>query len=211
MNPKPPEQKEGEEVKLVVRRHPWFFFKPLGKTLFFVVVILGFFYFFGASIYTSVAFIIGLIAIILILSNAWIRWSKTVYLVSNQRIITVNQENWFEKEVSEGTLYNILFISHKIRGLWRTILRMGTIHIRVSGVVEEEIVFEDVANPYEIQKKIVEIQREYTDTEAMTQADESEEDFLGGKNKKRKKRDEKDLNKSDVNKNTSKKKKMILR
>lgn len=215
MNYKIPQQKDDEEVKLVVRRHPWFFAKPLRNVLFFVIIILCFFYFFGASIYTSVAIIICLIIIILILSNAWVRWSKTVYLVTNRRIITVNQENWFEKEVSEGTLYNILFISHKIRGLWRTILKMGTIHIRVSGVVEEEIVFEDVANPYEVQKKIVEIQREFTDTEATTQADEGEEDFFGEKNSKKKKSSEnnsqKSENDSDKNSEKKEKKKMIIR
>lgn len=193
------EQNRNEEIKLVIRHHPWYFFKPFCWSLIPLIIILITFYKAGASIYSSYALGIGLFIIVYIWLGSWVCWSKTIYLLTNQRIISVTQESWFTREVAESNLELILFISHKISGPLRTLLNMGSIHIRTSGVVEEEIVLKDISNPYEVQRKIVETQKEYTGKKAdIRSEDEVQKDFL-------EKDDDKDI-KSDRNK-----KKTIIR
>lgn len=154
-------QNEKEEVMEVIKYHGIFIIKPLLLILTLIIILVALFYFFGASTITSYSLIIIGLAILYIIALNWFRWANTTYLLTNQRIICVYQESWFKRTVSESTLANILFISHKINGFLSTLLNIGSIHIRTSGVVEEEIVLQNISDPYQIQQEIVEAQKKF--------------------------------------------------
>lgn len=177
-------QNEKEEVLEVIKYHGIFLIKPLLLILGLILILITLFYFFGASTISSYALMIVSLAIFYIVAINWFKWANTTYLLTNQRIICVNQESWFKRTVSEATLANILFISHKINGFLATIFNIGSIHIRTSGVVEEEIVLKNIADPYQIQQEIVEAQKKFTGKVAEIKKSPEDKQFWKAKKEK---------------------------
>lgn len=171
-------QNQEEEVVLVVKPHWLFFSIPLVKILAVGAILLTTLHFFGASTLTSYAFFIALGLILYISSINGFRWVNTVYLLTSHRIICVYQTGLFNRMVAESTLENILFISHKISGALSTLLNVGSIHIRASGVTEEEIILEGIFDPYNVQQQITSAQKKYADRgEESKSANSSTESF----------------------------------
>lgn len=165
-------QKEGEKVILAVKQSAIIFVPAFLKILtlwLLVLLIYKFSFDVTWSFYNHLvtySFFIALIWSLYIFLIVFYTWSNTVYLLTNQRIISVDQKSWFSRVISEARLENILFISHKVEGPLQTMLNFGSIHIRASGVVEEEIVFRNINNPYDVQQEIVSSQKEITGKEA---------------------------------------------
>lgn len=151
-----------EKVLLMIKPHPWFFSRILLIIVISVIVILISFYFLGASAVTSYLILASAIITIYVFSRNYYCWSKTHYLLTEERIICYEQEGWVSQTMKEATLNDILFISHEKKGVTNHLVNRGTIYIRTSGGVEEEIVLRNIANPYEVEKKIAEIKRKYT-------------------------------------------------
>jgi len=166
-----------EKIIKVIKRHPWYFFSSIVKIAAMWLVFFVFFKFFWASWPTSYLFFVVLIISLYIIASKWFCWSNTLYLISNQRLILVEQNNWFSRELSETALANILYISHKINGPARTMLNFGSVNIRASGVDEEEIVLCDVANPYIVQQLIVKTQHRTSATIPTTQIQNDDKEF----------------------------------
>lgn len=162
-------QNEQEKVVDVIKYHPWFFVRPLLKILGLLLILLILFKFFGASAVTSYSLFIIIPWITYIILVNWFRWANTVYLITNHRIICVDQSGLFRRIVSEAILTNILFMSHKIEGFLPTFLNIGSVHLRTSGVTEEEIVLKNIKDPYEVQQEIAKAQKKYTGKEAETE------------------------------------------
>lgn len=156
-------QDDKEVVLEVVRQHWKFLIMPIIKIIGLLLILAVLFYFFGASIVTSYAIYIVIIWILYIIAVNWFKWANTIYLLTNHRIVCVYQLGFFKRVVSEAVLENILFLSHKIEGLSNTMLNVGSIHIRASGVTEEEIVLYNIYDPYLVQQEIVQAQKKYTD------------------------------------------------
>ena len=114
----------------------------------------------------------------------YFRWSRTQYILTNHRVISFDQEGPWKKVMKEARLENILFISNKVEGPINSLLEIGSVHIRASGVTEDEIVFERVANPYEVQKEIAEAQKKYAGISAQQESEEEIEDHIRQKTRK---------------------------
>lgn len=155
-------QNDNEKVLLVVKQHGLFAFWATIKTLGLILVYVVILKFFGASTITSYATYIILIWILYIIIFNWFRWANTVYLLTDHRIICVYQYSFFRRIISESTLENILFISNRVEGLVQTFFDVGSIHIRTSGVSEEEMVLSCIKSPYEVEQEIVKAQKKLT-------------------------------------------------
>lgn len=155
-------QKENEKVILVVRQHPWVFFYTGLIILLIVVIYLILFLFTKSSWLVSWGTLIIIVAIIYLIIRAWFVWWNKVYILTNDRIIAVDQSGWFARTVSEANLENILFINHEVKGPIKTVFNFGDVHIRASGVIEDELVLFNVYNPYDIQQEVVKAQKKIT-------------------------------------------------
>lgn len=195
-------QNTGEEVIVATKQNAWFFVPSIFKIidLWLIVALIYHFLGGGAGEETAKGFLQSIIMIsgptswvilvalpwsIYIIASAWFTWANTIYLLTNQRVIEVEQRGWFSRVVSEVTLRNILFISHKIEGPVKTLLNFGSIHIRASGVVEEEIVLANVSEPYDLQQKIVTEQKNLTGKEPTVEIEEQNASFWGKKKVKK--------------------------
>lgn len=148
-------QRSGEQTLLVLRRHPWFFFQPGLKVIVVVLIIVLAIKFLGFSTPTSIIFFISLPFVAYEIGQAWFRWINTVYVLTNERIITVLQRHFFARQVTEAPLDNVMTVTHEIAGPIRSILNFGDVAIRSSGASENEIVLKDVFDPFEVQQKIL--------------------------------------------------------
>lgn len=157
-------RRSNETVILVARFHAWLLM-PIVYIWIFLLAVLGLcLWQFGASGVTSYA--IGGIAVGggLYTFYQWFIWNNGTYIITNQRVIRIEQVSLFNRQISEAELDRIQEISTEIKGPIHTLFNFGTVKIQTaSSTGKVDLV--DVTNPYDIQQEIVRVQRQLTDKE----------------------------------------------
>lgn len=135
----------GEKIVLEVRRH-WF--SLLLETFFLVIFILVPFFILGFLSVSRLVAIPKFTALFVFGSGAWLLvgwmlffviWTNyylDVWIVTDTRIIDVEQHYLFSREISELRLEKIQDVTVEIRGLLATFLRFGDIHVQTAGDVK---------------------------------------------------------------------------
>lgn len=147
-------QRDNEDVLLVVKQNPWVMAKAGFIVLVLAIVAVLSVVFFGASGVSSFAIIGFIILAGIIFLYRWFVWWNGSYILTNQRIIKIDQQSLFHRMVSEAELDRIQDITSEIHGPIQTILNFGTIHIQTASS-STVINLTNVTDPYEIQQKIV--------------------------------------------------------
>jgi uncharacterized membrane protein YdbT with pleckstrin-like domain len=158
------EQFDGEEIRLVFRKHP----VVMRKGLIFAMLglLIGPLYtliltyvdknnpptikFFGIS------FLFSLILGMFILFPWWIRWYFSVYIMTDHRFIQQTR-SLLQINVVDIGLEQIQMINYQITGLQETLLGFGTIVVQT---YVGDLVIKDVHHPAKVQKKMVHILRD---------------------------------------------------
>lgn len=83
-----------------------------------------------------------------------------VWIVTNERIVNINQKGLFSRVVSELELENIQDITTDVRGLIPTFLNYGNLFVQTAAE-RERFLFRNVPNPYAIKDIIMNLQEEY--------------------------------------------------
>jgi len=81
----------------------------------------------------------------------WSDWYNTLYLVTNQRVITTHQHYLWRRQVREVPLAKILEVRHDQSGLIKIALHVGDVIIRTAAA---ELVMHDISNPYNMEQQI---------------------------------------------------------
>lgn len=150
-------QRPNEEIILMRRRHPWVLFRTGLYVLLAIVLVFIAFLIWGAS---KVSVIILIASSIISLSFLIIRWfvyNNDIYILTNHRIINIDQSGFFLRRVSEAELVNIQNVSYEIKGPIKSLLNFGTIEISTAGNTIG-LVLKNVENPHFVQEKIVALQ-----------------------------------------------------
>lgn len=152
-------QRAGEEVIVLVNQHTWVLLPVAITWLFLAAIIGGALWFAGASKISSVIIAAAVIFGIGYSIYQWYMWNYSNYIVTNQRVIKIDQNSLFSRLISEAEIDRIQEISTEISGPIHTMLNFGTIKIQTAsttGMMD----LEDVPDPYNMQQEIVRIQRE---------------------------------------------------
>ncbi len=83
-----------------------------------------------------------------------------VWIVSNQRIIDIEQKGLFKREISEFSLARIQDITVDVSGFLPTLLQFGNVHIQTAGE-EEKFVFKQIPNPHRAKNLILKLCEKY--------------------------------------------------
>ncbi len=153
-------QRSGEEIRIVWRQHPWVLAKP---GLIVIAIILGVavvLKFLGASGYSSLAIVFGLISVAVIGGNALFRWSNSLYILTSERIIDVDQRSILHRVVGELPIENIQDAAYEVKGLVATVLNFGNVVVQTVGGATT-ITIKNVEAPYRIQQEILEARNKY--------------------------------------------------
>jgi hypothetical protein len=147
-------QREDEEVLLMAKQHPW----VMAKTGFIVLIMANLvvlsLLLFGASAYTSWIMIVAIFIAAIMIGYRWFVWWNGAYILTNQRIIRLEQKSLFHRLISEAELDRIQDVTTEIKGFIQTSLNFGTVHIQTASA-QTMIDLTNIINPYEMQQKIV--------------------------------------------------------
>lgn len=131
-----------ERILMVLRRHWWVMVSPILFTLFLLIIpailvsalpslvpavdaswepVLRFFttlYFLGVLLF---AFIL------------WMNYYLDVWIITNERVIDIEQRNLFSRVISEIPMERIQNVSIEIHGVVETLLKFGDITVQTAG------------------------------------------------------------------------------
>lgn len=155
-------QRSDEEVIFVIRRHPWVLAGAGFLTIGLIIVTVLFILFFGLSHLTSFLIIAIIVFFLIYGFYQWFVYNNYLYILTNQRIIIIEQTGLFGRKITEAELEKIQNISVEVKGPIRTFLNFGTITLRTAGI-DPIMILSNVENPYETQQKIIKYCKKYSD------------------------------------------------
>ena len=105
----------------------------------------------GASIF----FLFGLLFVFQTFIDYWL----DVFIVTDKRILDIEQKGLFHRTVSELRLYRVQDVTAEVKGFLHTIFDYGDIYIQTAGE-RERFEFIDVAHPNQMAKTVLELAEE---------------------------------------------------
>lgn len=79
-----------------------------------------------------------------------------VWIVTNDRIVNIEQQGLFSRTISELDLYQIQDVTSEVSGIVKSAFNFGNVHIQTAGNVQR-FVFKSIPNPHEVRKHIVDL------------------------------------------------------
>lgn len=160
-----PTQRPEEKIFLLLRRH-WFgyvSFIIIGLIMSIPLIVLFVYRISFSQDFSPVLLNILILAasayllfIIALLLFGFIDYYLDVYIVTNERIVDIEQSGFFRRKISELHLHQIQDVNAQVKGAFATMLHYGDIHIQTAGE-RENFIFKAVPNPYRISKIIVDL------------------------------------------------------
>lgn len=161
-----PGKEADEEVIFLLRRHWIAILLHLAFTLILALIPLGLF-FLGATYWPSIfefpyreillmAGTIYILVWLIFLLIGWIDYYFDVWIITNKRIIDVEQISLFSREVSESSLDKIQDVTAEVKGVFETIFHFGTIELQTAGT-RGRFTLPHIPNPYEVRQLIAKV------------------------------------------------------
>jgi hypothetical protein len=155
-----PGQRERETIVFILKKH-WSFILPelikgsipllLGLVLPAFPVVSG--YVFDTLVF-SLLYIAWMVFWASYIVYAYRNWQNDRLIVTDQRIIEIDQQGAFSKRVSEIDLDKVTEIHHQIDGLIHTMFNVGTLYIH-AGSHQAGIVTEGIPDPADAQESML--------------------------------------------------------
>lgn len=142
--------REGEKVLFTVRKSLFRLFKPILKFLILFIISLFVLMFSPNEIITLISAVVFLFSISYAFYYALI-WFYDVYIITNMRLICVEQKSLFSKEFAEIELSKIKDVTYQIRGVFATLFKFGSVRIKSEDLVLE---LDSLSDPDEIQEML---------------------------------------------------------
>lgn len=114
----------------------------------------------------------------------WI-WRNNRILVTNERIVDIDQNTIFNRSVATLTLSRIQDVSAEVKGPAQTLLQYGTVVVQTAGQ-EQNFHFDYMPRPYEAEQYILEIHKQYMaahhDDDGVRASEEDRSNSVSGQN-----------------------------
>jgi hypothetical protein len=162
-----PGQLKDEIVLLLLRRHWFILFMRMFFVIISVFVLVVVYFIFGnlnsnfqeSSFYNLLIFGESLATLFLwnFFFILWVDYYLDVWIVTNERIINIEQKGFFNRNISELKLTKIQDVTSEINGFIPTVLNYGNICVQTAGEVER-FTFLQIPNPNHVKNVIVQLQ-----------------------------------------------------
>ncbi|MBD3359609.1 MAG: hypothetical protein GF365_02780 [Candidatus Buchananbacteria bacterium] len=149
-----------EEIITVLHHHPITYAKQIVITL--AIILLAFFlmfYLFSLGTFGVALFLALLLTGVFYGMREFYIWFMNVFIITNQRIIDIDQTGFFNKTVSEADYNKILDVCYSVKGAGQTLLKLGTININATGV---KLVIKNVKDVVKANQILADLIRERT-------------------------------------------------
>jgi len=162
-----PNQREFEKTMFALRRH-WIVPVAITFIFFLLAAIPVIFYYLVQT--TNPGLIAGPIsyplfvlavsayslAILLFYFNSLIDYYLDVWIVTNERIISIEQKGLFSRTIAELKLYRIQDVKAEVHGIIATILDYGEVTVQTAAE-ETHFEFKRLPSPYKMSRQILEL------------------------------------------------------
>ncbi len=157
-----PNQLPGEKIIYFIHRH-WFIFLCIAILLFFLLFAPGIIYilfllqapkilltFSGPLSLLLGIYLLLVLAFGLVL---WINYFFDIVIITNHRILEIEQRNLFNRVIYAVEMSRIEDISVKVEGMFATFFRFGDLEIQTAGTARN-FIFHQIPQPYRVAKDI---------------------------------------------------------
>ncbi|PIV84108.1 MAG: hypothetical protein COZ28_00810 [Candidatus Moranbacteria bacterium CG_4_10_14_3_um_filter_44_15] len=162
-----PGQREGETIILFLRRHWFIFFMRLLLIIVSVIGLITIYYLFiflnsnfQESEYYNLLLFGESLATLFIWNFFFILWLDyylDAWIVTNERIINIEQRGFFVRNISELKLTKIQDVTSEIIGVIPTLLDYGNIYVQTAAE-KERFTFYQIPRPNRVKNAIVQLQ-----------------------------------------------------
>lgn len=150
-----------DESLIKIIRQPWLKL-VISLILPVILILLPFFFLYplfywgnkGIIIFASLL-LIGLVRLI----RNIIIWYWQIFIITNQRIVDIDQKGLFQKTVSDISLTKVQDVFYKIKGVWQTLTRLGDVNIILDDK-KTRIEIKNIRQPRKIQQLILQLKAE---------------------------------------------------
>lgn len=140
--------KQEEEILGIIRQSP---FAYAGRGAFAVLwILVPFFFFFPLMRLGPFGFVIFIALAasgFLYAAREWTMWNHTMLIVTDQRVIDVEHQGFFEREIMDVELKLISKAGVLKRGRLKKLLRVGTVKVKLKKAQAFDIELDAVRNP----------------------------------------------------------------
>jgi len=149
-------QRSNESVILTTRLHPCVLLKPFLQTAFIFLIPALLYVFLDTGPILSWTIAVCLILGLLRAFLAWHAWWNSLVILTDQRVLFLEQRSIVNREFSECSLVSISQVSHQIKGVFNTLFGFGSIEITTGGS-PRPFTLPNMPSPYELQNEIQQV------------------------------------------------------
>jgi len=168
-------QRPSEKIIFILLKHPAVLFRPLlWLSLLSLLPVFAFIYFKFSWVFSYACFFwllfgggYGL--------RAWYCFKESQYILTDERLIRIEQKSFFHKLVMEADLSKIQDVSYEVRGFWSSMLDFGNVEVHIYPPAGAKMVLGQVEEPKKIQQQILNIIPRSNEVIENVQAKESRE------------------------------------
>lgn len=165
-----PGKHDGERVLLVLRRHAFVFVLIAGAVVLFALLPIlvrflipeSFFQNLPGTVWeilVTVALSMYTLFLWLFFAYAWVDYYLDLWIVTDERIVNIEQVGLFNRVISEQRLLRVQDATSDVKGLFPTFLDYGNVFIQTAGE-RERFVFEQVPHPDLVKKLVIQAHEE---------------------------------------------------
>ena len=164
------QQKTYEKVEFIIRRH-WVTFIPVIIFLIVLAVLpIGVYFLLTNSLdsylqnqaYFAAGVLLGSVyylSIILFFYTYFTEFHLDLWIVTNDRLLDIEQKTLFARTISEVDLFQVQDITSEVHGIFPSIFNYGNIILQTAGAVPK-FIFRSVANPNKLREVILNLAAE---------------------------------------------------
>ena len=150
--------KKDEAVVAIIRKHWITLVVPLIGTLIVIGLLIGFVDYFFAAVWSLVVWLVLLLGVLAFLAYHWVIHFFDSFIITDLRIIDIDQKGLFKRVVSETTFDKVQDVTYAIIGIVATSLDYGSVNVQTAAA-EGKIELDHVPHPRKAQEIILEAQR----------------------------------------------------
>jgi len=174
-----PGQEKGERVIFFIRRHPLSFLGFIAFSVIMIAVPLVMYFFlkgttllelneFGQRLIVVIgsAYVLFILGFFLV---GWIDYYLDVVIVTDSRIVDVNQDRLFARSIAEANLADVEDVNAEVKGILNTLFHFGTVYVQTAGTATN-FEFKYIPHPYKIAKMIADLHQKAVEEAEMREA-----------------------------------------
>lgn len=154
-----PGQQKNEQVYLITRPHLAVLFKRVLALLFFAALFLGIDAVLGPAFPAPLVNLIKSVYLMFLAAavfSVWVLYYLNYQIVTNERIVDVTQKSLLWHTTAELHLGRIQDVTTEVSGLLGNLFNFGKVYV-LTASESERFEFDDVPNPHNIQKLILDL------------------------------------------------------